>query len=48
MQIDQGGENKTAKVGLQRPGESEKEFLIRTGKITAFGHKAGFSLDTNR
>ena len=46
VQIDQGGENKTAKVGLQRPGESEKEFLIRTGKITAFGHKAGFSLDT--
>ncbi|QID80487.1 DNA dependent ATPase rad26 [Saccharomyces pastorianus] len=46
VQINQGGENKTAKVGLQRPGESEKEFLIRTGKITAFGHKAGFSLDT--
>ncbi|CAI4043860.1 DNA-dependent ATPase RAD26 SKDI_10G2380 [Saccharomyces kudriavzevii IFO 1802] len=45
VQINQGGENRTAKEGLQRIGESEKEFLIRTGKITAFGHKAGFSLD---
>lgn len=45
-QVDQGAENKGSKEGLQRPGETEKEFLIRTGKITAFGHKAGFSLDT--
>lgn len=30
----------------RRPGESEKDFLIRTGKITAFGSAAGFVLDT--
>ncbi|CAI4034439.1 hypothetical protein SMKI_10G2300 [Saccharomyces mikatae IFO 1815] len=46
VQISQGSEKKTSEEGSQRPGESEKEFLIRTGKITAFGHKAGFSLDT--
>lgn len=29
----------------KNPGESEKDFLIRTGKITAFGSKTSFSLD---
>lgn len=29
----------------RRPGETEKDFLIRTGEITAFGSKTGFTLD---
>lgn len=29
----------------RRPEESERDFLIRTGKLTAFGSKAGFSID---
>ncbi|QLL34508.1 hypothetical protein HG536_0G03700 [Torulaspora globosa] len=29
----------------RRPDETEKDFLIRTGEITAFGSKTGFTLD---
>lgn len=29
----------------RRPDESERDFLVRTGKITAFGTKTGFSMD---
>lgn len=30
----------------KRPGESDKDYLIRTGQITAFGSAAGFRLET--
>ncbi|KAL6940118.1 hypothetical protein ACO0QE_004007 [Hanseniaspora vineae] len=29
----------------KRSGESQKEYLIRTGQITAFGNKSGFEMD---
>lgn len=32
----------------RRPEESEKDFLIRTGHITAFGSKSGFTLDKSQ
>lgn len=32
-------------TGGRLPNESEKDFLIRTGKITAFGNSAGFVLE---
>ena len=31
----------------RRNGESERDFLVRTGKITAFGSEAHFSIDTD-
>ena len=38
--------NKVLREGMN-DGESEREFLIRTGKITAFGSKSSFQLDTD-
>jgi len=37
--------NDTPGEGGRLPNESEKDYLIRTGKITAFGNTAGFVVD---
>lgn len=45
---DSRNESKNGKIrddGGPRPGESEKDFMIRTGKITAFGSANGFVMD---
>lgn len=31
----------------RQPGESERDFLLRTGKITGFGNTVNFSMDSN-
>lgn len=41
MRQPEQAQNDTSK----RPGESQKEYLIRTGQITAFGNKSGFEMD---
>lgn len=40
--------DENAETGGRLPNESEKDFLIRTGKITAFGNTAGFVVDEDQ
>lgn len=40
---EQKDEDPTSTTGDRLPGESERDFLIRTGKITAFGNSNAFS-----
>lgn len=44
----QAGPGPTAEGAGRQEGESEKEYLIRTGKITAFGSKTGFAAGTGQ
>ncbi|KAG0663192.1 hypothetical protein C6P45_000891 [Maudiozyma exigua] len=37
--------NREQDDGGRREGESEREYLVRTGKLTAFGSKSGFIID---
>ena len=37
--------NKDQDEGGRREGESERDYLVRTGKLTAFGSKSGFIMD---
>lgn len=37
-----------AEAGGRLPNESERDFLIRTGKITAFGNTAGFVVEEDK
>lgn len=45
LQGEHNGEDEELVDG-RRPHESENDFLIRTGKITAFGSKTGFSVSS--
>ncbi len=40
--------NEITEAGARLPNETEKDFLIRTGKITAFGNSAGFMVEEDK
>lgn len=42
---DNNSKTALSNIDERHPGESEKEYLIRTGKLTAFGNTAGFIVD---
>ncbi|KAH3677649.1 hypothetical protein WICPIJ_008935, partial [Wickerhamomyces pijperi] len=46
-QVGTVGSRENNDLNERQPGETEKEFLIRTGKLTAFGNTTGFYVERN-
>lgn len=45
LKAPSGSANVDTNSNEKRPDETEKDFLVRTGQITAFGSKTGFTLE---